>query len=253
MLLGASWKSACRNSAFCVDANEWLGRHARADRKLNDRFMYSTPLSLCQQTPVDLNSAQGRGLKHAAQGSHEALRLTMYCPDIQGGSHQIWRSFQFNAIRNNFVRGPSAMSGVCCLWMATCTLREQRCRCSTAWSWMSLLLLNVQNVTVVQMYNNHSPYLLFKVTFGPPYSSAIRGTTTVCSAAMLRYRQKAHCEQIECRLTQRIMLSTAERIVTVHPPVYLLASLFFSFFHSSLRTKARSGSIVTRQYNDLTV
>jgi hypothetical protein len=33
-LLGASWMSACRNSAFWVDANELSGRDARADRKL---------------------------------------------------------------------------------------------------------------------------------------------------------------------------------------------------------------------------
>jgi hypothetical protein len=181
-LLGAYWKSACRNSALCVDVNEWSGRHARRDRKLTDRFMYSTPLSLCQQTPVELNSAQGRGLKQAAQGSHEARRFTL-C------SQHIRRSFLLYEIRNVFLRGPSAISGVCYPWMVTCIVREQRCRCSTSWSWLSLLLFNVRNIRVVQMYNKHLPYLMFEVTCGPPYSSAIRWTTTICSAALSSYRQ----------------------------------------------------------------
>jgi hypothetical protein len=118
-----SWghlKDGLPKFAFRVDANELSGRHARADRKLTDR-----PPRVQHDTfslPAD-TSAQGRGLKHAAKGSHEARRFTLCCSNIQGDSQKI---------RNVFLRGPSAISGVCYPWMVTCSVREQRCRCGTA-------------------------------------------------------------------------------------------------------------------------
>jgi hypothetical protein len=151
-------------------------------------------------------------------GSLCAAKILVY-----RATQQIRRSFLFYTTRNVFLRGPSAISGICYPWMVTCSVREQRCRCS----WMSLLLFNVRNVGVVRMYNKHSPYLLFRAICGPPCSSAIRWTTAICSAALSSYRQRAHCEQVEGRLTQRIMLPTAGRIFSIHPPICLSASLFF--------------------------
>jgi len=88
------------------------------------------------------------------------------------------------------------------------------------------------------MYNKHSPYLMFKMTCGPPCSSAIPWTTTICSAALSSYRQNR--SSVDWLSSSCYPLQSVH-FLFIHQFIYLHLSSFLSFI--AVSGPSRSGSI----------